>query len=289
MTCPPTASARHAGRGRIGFRTVELDIPDASAGFTSSSTASRCSSAASTGSPTTASRPGSPPHRLRANGSARPWTPASNLLRVWGGGIYECDDFYDLCDELGVLVWQDFLFACAAYPEEEPFRAEVEAEAREQVTRLAPHPSLVLWCGNNENIWGHQRLGLARGARRAHLGRRLLLRAAAARSSPSSTRPARTGPAPRTPAPRTGTPRTTAHGTIHIWDVWNTLGLHRATAVTRRGSSPSSASRARPPTPPCGPRSPTTRSPPDSPGVLPPPEGDRRQRQAAEPRSTDGH
>ncbi|MEM7738909.1 MAG: glycoside hydrolase family 2 TIM barrel-domain containing protein, partial [Deinococcota bacterium] len=78
-----------------------------------------------------------------------------NMLRVWGGGIYEQDDFYDLCDELGILVWQDFLFACAAYPEEEPYWSEVAAEARYQVTRLSPHPSLVLWNGNNENLWGY--------------------------------------------------------------------------------------------------------------------------------------
>ncbi len=77
-----------------------------------------------------------------------------NLLRVWGGGIFERDEFYETCDELGVLTWQDFLFACAAYPEEEPFRSEVEAEARDNVVRLSGHPSLVLWNGNNENIWG---------------------------------------------------------------------------------------------------------------------------------------
>ncbi|MFC8850076.1 MULTISPECIES: glycoside hydrolase family 2 protein [unclassified Micromonospora] len=76
-----------------------------------------------------------------------------NLVRVWGGGVFESDDFYDTCDELGMLVWQDFLFACAAYPEEPPFSAEVAAEARDNVTRLMPHPSLVLWNGNNENLW----------------------------------------------------------------------------------------------------------------------------------------
>jgi len=76
-----------------------------------------------------------------------------NMLRVWGGGMYESDDFYDACDALGVMVWQDFLFACAAYPEEPPFDALVEAEARHQITRLSRHPSLVLWDGNNENIW----------------------------------------------------------------------------------------------------------------------------------------
>lgn len=78
-----------------------------------------------------------------------------NLLRVWGGGIYESDDFYDVCDERGVLVWQDFLLACAAYPEEEPVRGELEAEARENVARLMSHASLALWNGSNENLWGY--------------------------------------------------------------------------------------------------------------------------------------
>ncbi|MFJ8958465.1 glycoside hydrolase family 2 protein [Lentzea sp. NPDC102401] len=77
-----------------------------------------------------------------------------NLLRVWGGGIYESDDFYDVCDERGVLVWQDFPLACAAYPEEEPVRGELEAEARENVVRLMSHASLALWNGGNENLWG---------------------------------------------------------------------------------------------------------------------------------------
>lgn len=78
-----------------------------------------------------------------------------NMLRVWGGGIYETDDFYDICDELGVMVWQDFPFACAAYPEEEPFWSSVETEVRHNVARLASHPSLVIWNGCNENIWGY--------------------------------------------------------------------------------------------------------------------------------------
>ncbi|TDT74671.1 beta-mannosidase [Arthrobacter sp. AG258] len=76
-----------------------------------------------------------------------------NMVRVWGGGLYEDDAFYDACDELGLMVWQDFLFACASYPEEEPFRSEVIAEARENVARLSSHPSLVIWNGNNENLW----------------------------------------------------------------------------------------------------------------------------------------
>jgi beta-mannosidase len=79
----------------------------------------------------------------------------TNLVRVWGGGIFESDDFYAECDQRGLMVWQDFLFACAAYSEEEPMRSEVVAEARDNVARLMTHPSLVLWNGCNENIWGY--------------------------------------------------------------------------------------------------------------------------------------
>jgi len=84
-----------------------------------------------------------------------------NMLRVWGGGIYEDDLFYDLCDELGILVWQDFMFACALYPADSTFLQNVAKEAQEQILRLRNHPSLALWCGNNEvkngwEDWGWQ-------------------------------------------------------------------------------------------------------------------------------------
>ncbi|GMA94725.1 hypothetical protein GCM10025881_15490 [Pseudolysinimonas kribbensis] len=82
-----------------------------------------------------------------------------NLLRVWGGGLFESDDFYDLADERGLLIWQDFLLACAAYSEEEPLRSEIEAEARENVARIGSHPALVVLNGNNENLWGHEAWG----------------------------------------------------------------------------------------------------------------------------------
>lgn len=74
-----------------------------------------------------------------------------NMLRVWGGGIYEEDVFYDLCDELGICVWQDFMFACAAYPAfDEKFLANVRAEAEDNIKRIRHHAALALWCGNNE-------------------------------------------------------------------------------------------------------------------------------------------
>ena len=73
-----------------------------------------------------------------------------NTLRIWGGGIYEPDIFYELCDELGILVWQDFMFACSMYPASDEFLQSVEKEARYQVRRLKEHPSIILWCGNNE-------------------------------------------------------------------------------------------------------------------------------------------
>jgi len=73
-----------------------------------------------------------------------------NMIRVWGGGIYESEHFYDLCDELGLLVWQDFMFACALYPGDVAFQRSVRTEATYQVRRLRHRACLALWCGNNE-------------------------------------------------------------------------------------------------------------------------------------------
>jgi beta-mannosidase len=144
-----------------------------------------------------------------------------NLLRIWGGGRYESEDFYELADERGLLVQQDFLFACAAYPEEEPFGSEVAAEAAEQVTRLAPHPSLVLWTGNNENIWGWHDWDWQEALAGRTWGRGYyldVLPRIVGELDP--TRPYWPG------SPWSGTeeihPNDPAHGTTHIWDVWNT-------------------------------------------------------------------
>lgn len=80
-----------------------------------------------------------------------------NMLRVWGGGIYERDDFYDLCDEMGILIWQDFMFGCSMYPGDQAFLDNVKHEAIDNVTRLRNHPSIVIWVGNNEieTGWKH--------------------------------------------------------------------------------------------------------------------------------------
>jgi len=74
-----------------------------------------------------------------------------NMIRIWGGGIYEEDIFYDTCDELGLMVWQDFMFSCAIYPTPEWFLNSVRAEVIANVRRLRHHPCLVIWCGNNED------------------------------------------------------------------------------------------------------------------------------------------
>ncbi|MFC6016201.1 glycoside hydrolase family 2 protein [Plantactinospora solaniradicis] len=143
-----------------------------------------------------------------------------NLVRVWGGGIYESEDFYGRCDEKGLLVWQDFLLACAAYAEEEPLAGEMEAEAREAVTRLAGHASLALLCGGNENLWGYASWGWRRHLQGATWGdgyyRELFPRIVAELApgtpycpgSPSSIDPYLH-------------PNDESNGAMHIWDVWN--------------------------------------------------------------------
>ena len=82
-----------------------------------------------------------------------------NMLRVWGGGVYPTDDFFNICDSLGILVWEDFMYAGSMYPYDEAFLEIVDIEAVEQVKRLASHPSLALWCGGNEISEGYYNWG----------------------------------------------------------------------------------------------------------------------------------
>ncbi|WP_194820748.1 glycoside hydrolase family 2 protein [Micromonospora sp. S-DT3-3-22] len=207
--------------GRVGFRTVELDTTPDEAGA---------------------------PFLLRVNGErvlvrGANWIPDHafltmidreryarrvadalqaniNLLRVWGGGIYESDDLYDLADEYGLLMWQDFPFACAAYSEDAPMRTEIDAEARENVTRLSPHPSLVLWNGNNENTWGSVDWGWPGrldGRGWGDLYYRHLLPRVLAELDP--TRPY--SPASPYSFGDYRHPNDERYGTMHVWDVWN--------------------------------------------------------------------
>jgi beta-mannosidase len=209
--------ARDSWRGRVGFRDVALDTADGA--FTLLVNGVAVFARGVNWIPDDCF-----PHRVDRGryaerlGQAR--DAGVNLVRVWGGGIYESDDFYDVCDELGLLVWQDFPFACAAYPEDEPIAAEVEAEARDNVARLARHPSLVLWCGNNENLEGFSDWGWREKLDGRTWGAAFyydLLPRVVAEVDP--TRPYWPG-SPYSGAPDLP-PNDPARGTTHIWDVWN--------------------------------------------------------------------
>jgi len=138
-----------------------------------------------------------------------------NMLRIWGGGIYESEDFFELCDEKGIMIWQDFMFACAEYPEEKWFWEKVEKEAEKVVKRLRNHPSIVLWCGNNENQWGH--FGGWWGKKKKFYGETIydkILPEVCARLDPS--RPYWPG------SPYGGAdPNSEAEGDRHNWNVWS--------------------------------------------------------------------
>ncbi len=92
-----------------------------------------------------------------------------NTLRVWGGGVYESDYFYTLCDQKGLMVWQDFMFACAMYPGSERFLRQVKEEAEDNVRRIGGHASVVLWCGNNESSEGWANWGWKSGKNEAQI------------------------------------------------------------------------------------------------------------------------
>ena len=87
-----------------------------------------------------------------------------NMIRVWGGGFYESEDFYDLCDRYGLLVWQDFIFSCSVYPLDDPdFVADIREEVKDNVERIRHRASLALWCGNNEMDLGWEEWGWSDG------------------------------------------------------------------------------------------------------------------------------
>lgn len=151
-----------------------------------------------------------------------------NMLRVWGGGIYEPDYFYDLCDSLGIMVWQDFNFSCALYPSDSTFLDNVRIEAAQQVRRIAQHPCVVVWCGNNEvkngwEDWGWQNQYRWSAAQIAELqqgidtlfGEEGILAQAVAAYDPLNR-----SYIPSSPLFGWGHPECVTHGDSHYWGVW---------------------------------------------------------------------
>ncbi len=149
-----------------------------------------------------------------------------NMLRVWGGGIYEDDYFYDLCDENGILVWQDFMFACSMYPGDEEFLKNVRREAECNVKRLRNHPGIALWCGNNEILdawygWGWKKKAEAESKKNADeiwqnyvkIFHRILPEVVSKYNSQRSYWSS-------SPSSETGIPSNLKSGDVHYWGVW---------------------------------------------------------------------
>jgi len=141
-----------------------------------------------------------------------------NMMRVWGGGIYEDEQFYNLCDKLGIMIWQDFMFACAEYPDHlEWFRKLSCKEIREVVKKLRYHTSIVLWCGNNENNWGFDEWPMMiHKVNGEFLGNKLYLHdfpMICAQEDPSR---------PYWPSSPYGGDKanSTKYGDCHVWNVW---------------------------------------------------------------------
>ena len=142
-----------------------------------------------------------------------------NMLRIWGGGIYEDEQFYKLCDKLGIMIWQDFMFACAEYPDHlEWFRNLSNKEVREIVRKLRYHTSIALWCGNNENNWGFDEWPMmAHKVNGEYLGNKLYLHdfpMICAQEDPSR---------PYWPSSPYGGDKanSASSGDYHIWNVWS--------------------------------------------------------------------
>ncbi|MCT9820805.1 glycoside hydrolase family 2 protein [Microbacterium sp. W1N] len=219
--------------GNLGFRTIEIDsAPDADGHpFTVVVNGARIPLLGANWIPDDVF-----PSRLDTTRLERSLHDATesnmNTLRVWGGGVYESDDFYDLCDRLGLLVWQDFLFACAAYPEDEPLWSEVRAEAVDAVNRLAHHPSLMLWNGSNENIWGMTEWGWNATIGDRTWGERYyreLLPAVVAELDPARAY------VPSSPFSWASDDQNAPEdGLSHLWDVWNALDYRHYTDTMPR-------------------------------------------------------
>jgi beta-mannosidase len=164
----------------------------------------------------------SKPSRLRAAHFA-----GMNMLRVWGGGLYESERFYEICDSLGIMVWQDFPYGCAYYPDKGEYAEAARTEAIAAVKRIRNHPSLALWCGNNENaqMFRDQWTGAANRAPR-YLGEHIyheVLPQVLAEHDPNT---------PYWPSsPWSGSmevnPQSEEQGDRHNWNVWHSGGAPR--------------------------------------------------------------
>lgn len=148
-----------------------------------------------------------------------------NMLRVWGGGIYPSDDFFNICDSLGVLVWEDFMYAGTMYPYDEAFLENAKIEALEQVKRLASHPSLALWCGGNEISEGYYNWGWQKSlgwteeddhAIKAGYDRLFETILPVVVDTYDGTRPYW----PSSPSKGWGRPESLTQGDVHYWGVW---------------------------------------------------------------------
>jgi len=139
-----------------------------------------------------------------------------NTLRVWGGGYYETKEFYELCDQLGIMVWQDFMFACAYYPDRQWFLTEVKNEASTIIKQLRNHPCLVIWCGNNEIDWMHRTGKFGKGKK--FYGKAIyhqLLPQLVTELDPDRDY------IPTTPIAADNNPNNPNSGTTHQWDIWS--------------------------------------------------------------------
>lgn len=135
-----------------------------------------------------------------------------NMLRIWGGGIYESPDFYELCDERGLLIWQDFMFACALYPQDDAFLAEVRAEAEAVVRRLRNHPCMAIWAGDNEVDWAYEWTGDASRAAGNRISHAVLPEVVARLDPDLPYIPS----SPFSPSGE-GSPNSPDEGDVHIW------------------------------------------------------------------------
>ncbi|MBN8217088.1 MAG: glycoside hydrolase family 2 protein [Spirochaetes bacterium] len=145
-----------------------------------------------------------------------------NCVRVWGGGVYPVDDFYDLCDRMGLLVWQDLMFACALYPMDDPrFRASIAAEVRDNLVRIRHHACLGLVCGNNEMEWAFEEWnmkGAGKRERREYLEQyQALFPAIAGEACPD----VHYWPASPSSGGDFEAPNDANKGDVHFWKVWH--------------------------------------------------------------------